>query len=162
MKDKIMNAITLLTVAAALLLTLARGGEAPSPAPNAPAIVALPTAAPTASPHPAQAYRERRTETRQQEQAMLELLLNSEYATPEIRAMAQEQALATAAHQETELAVEAALAGKGYGDALCVVRDNQVTVFTGTALTAQDAALIQQLVREASGILPENIRLTGF
>ena len=162
MKDKVLNALTLLTVAAALVLTLLRGAPEPDAPSRAPAVIAMPTAAPTAAPHPAQAYRARRAEVRQQEQAMLQLLLDSEGTTPEIRALAGEQALATAAQEETELAVEAALAGKGYENALCVVRSGSATVFTGTALTAPDAALIRQLVQEAADIPPENIRLTGF
>ena len=65
-------------------------------------------------------------------------------------------------HWTILLAVEAALAGRGYENALCVVRQGEATVFTGAPLTAQDAALVQQLILEASGIAPENIRLSGF
>ena len=163
MRDRIFNGVTLLAVAAAVILTLLRGGGAvPSQDAGLPFSPVPPAASATAAPHPAQAYRARRAEVRQQEQAMLQLLLDSEGTTPEIRALAGEQALATAAQEETELAVEAALAGKGYENALCVVRSGSATVFTGTALTAPDAALIRQLVQEAADIPPENIRLTGF
>ena len=67
MKDKVLNALTLLTVAAALVLTLLRGAPEPDAPSRAPAVIAVPTAAPTAAPHPAQAYRARRAEVRQQD-----------------------------------------------------------------------------------------------
>ena len=80
----------------------------------------------------------------------------------EMRALAEKQLLEAAEQMETELAVEAALAGKGYANALCVAREKTVTVMTGTALSAQDAALLLSLITEASGISRENIRMTGF
>ena len=163
MRDRIFNGVTLLAVAAAVILTLLRGGGAvPSQDAGLPFSPVPPAASATAAPHPAQAYRQRRAEVRQQEQAMLRILLDSAATTPETRALAQEQALLTVAQQETELAVEAALVGRGYENALCVVRQGEATVFTGAPLTAQDAALVQQLILEASGIAPENIRLSGF
>ena len=162
MKDRIMNALMLLTVAAALILTLIRGTPEPEAAFDRPIVSGFPTAAPTNTPHPADAYRRERSETRRQEQAVLQALIDGEYTAPETRAMAQEQLLKAAAEMETELAVEAALAGKGYGHALCVARGNTVTVMTGTEITARDAALLLDIIREASGIEAENIRMTGF
>ena len=53
-------------------------------------------------------------------------------------------------------------AGKGYEKALCVARENTVTVLTGTALTAPDAALLLTVITEASGVSPANIRMTGI
>ena len=161
MKDRIMNALMLLTVAAALILTLVRGVPEPEGAFDAP-IVAYSTAAPTSTPHPADVYRRQRTESRQMEQAMLEALIDSAFIAPETRELAEKQLLETAAQMETELAVEAALAGKGYAKALCVARENTVTVMTGTALSAPDAALLLTVITEASGVSPENIRMTGF
>ncbi len=157
-----MNALMLLTVAAALILTLTRGAQDAEAAFDAPAVVSYPTAAPTATPHPADAYRQERWEERQVEQRMLQALADSEYATAETRALAAEQLMETAGQMETELAVEAALAGKGYEHALCVVRGGNATVMTGTELSARDAALLLDIIMEASGIAAENIRMTGF
>ena len=161
MKDRILNGLMLVTVAAALFLTLIRGAPDVETAFDAP-VVSYPTAAPTVTPHPADLYRQRRVESRQLERSMLQTLIDSEYTAPETRLLAQEQMMETARQMETELAVEAALAGKGYGEALCVVRENTVTVMTGTELTAADAALLLDIIREASGAAPENIRMTGF
>ena len=93
---------------------------------------------------------------------MLEALIGSAFTAPETRELAEQQLMETAARMETELAVEAALAGKGYAKALCVARENTVTVMTGTALSAPDAALLLTVIQEASGVSPENIRMTGF
>ena len=162
MKDRILNALMLFTVAAALILTLIRGAPETESAFDAPMVSSFATAAPTATPHPADAYRSQRAESRQMEQALLQALVDSPFTAPETRALAEEQLLETAAQMETELAVEAALAGKGYDRALCVARENTVTVMTGTALSAPDAALLLDIIREASGIDAENIRMTGF
>ena len=162
MKDRIMNALMLLTVAAALILTLIRGAPEPERAFDAPIVSSFATAAPTGTPHPADVYRQQRAESRQMEQAMLEALIGSAFTAPETRELAEQQLMETAARMETELAVEAALAGKGYAKALCVARENTVTVMTGTALSAPDAALLLTVIQEASGVSPENIRMTGF
>ena len=162
MKDRIMNALMLLTVAAALILTLVRGAPEPETAFDAPIVSSFATAAPTNTPHPADVYRQQRAESRQMEQAMLQALIGSAFTAPETRALAEKQLLETAEQMETELAVEAALAGKGYTKALCVARENTVTVMTGTALSAPDAALLLTVITEASGVSPENIRMTGF
>ncbi len=162
MKDRIMNALMLLTVAAALILTLVRGAPEPEAAFEAPIVSSYATAAPANTLHPADVYRQQRAESRQMEQAMLQALIGSTFTAQETRELAEKQLLETAEQMETELAVEAALAGKGYAKALCVARENTVTVMTGTALSAPDAALLLTVITEASGVSPENIRMTGF
>ena len=162
MKDRILNALMLLTVAAALILTLIRGAPEPEGAFEAPIVSSYPAAMPTATPHPADVYRKERAETRKWEQTMLLSLIDSEHSAPETRALAQEQLLQAARRMETELAVEAALAGKGYDHALCVAQGEEVTVMTGTALTGQDAALLLEIIQQSSGLTAENIRMTGF
>ena len=69
MKDRILNVLMLLTVAVALGITLLRGGAGEETLSPAPFLSALPAAAPTATPHPADAYRQRRAESRRQEGA---------------------------------------------------------------------------------------------
>ena len=109
MKDRIMNTLMLLTVAAALILTLIRGTPEPEAAFDAPIVAGYPTALPTNTPHPTDAYRRERAETRKTEQIMLQALIDSAFTAPETRTLAETQLLQAASQMETELAVEAAV-----------------------------------------------------
>ncbi|MBR1586533.1 MAG: SpoIIIAH-like family protein [Clostridia bacterium] len=157
MKDRILNTLMLLTVAAALVFSLLRGGapeeEAVSPLLS---VTVLPTL------HPAESYRARRAETRRQEQALLTDALENPQLPDATRALAQDQLQAMLRSDEVELAVEAALAGQGYPQALCVCRGGALTIFTGQPLTDRDAALIFALAEEISGIDGQNIRVSGY
>ena len=159
MKDRILNILMLAAVAAALILTFLKG--APVTAVGLPmASVAQPTA--TISPHPAEIYRARRKETRAMEQSLLTTLIDSEQTAPETKAMAEQQLIEITSNDEIELAVEGALAAQGYTDALCVSRDGSMTVFLPTEITAEEAAYFLEMAQDASGLPPENIRLTGY
>ncbi len=159
MKDRILNVLMLAAVAAALILTFLKG--APDTAVGLPmASVAQPAA--TISPHPAEVYRARRKETRAMEQSLLTTLIDSEQTVPETKAMAEQQLIAITTNEEIELAVEGALAANGYTDALCVSRDGSMTVFLPAEITADDAAYFLEMAQDASGLPPENIRLTGY
>lgn len=159
MKDRILNGLLLLTVAAALGLTLLRGAPEEAGAPLPLPTSLLPGA--TATPHPIDAYRSQRRENRQETEALLALLKDSPDLSPEARAQAEQQLGQIAARRETELAVEAALAAKGMGRGLCVCRDGAVTVFVPQPLSAQDAALLLDWVMEISGVSKENIRISA-
>ena len=159
MKDRILNILMLAAVAAALILTFLKG--APVTAVGLPmASVAQPTA--TISPHPAEIYRARRKETRAMEQSLLTTLIDSEQTAPETKAMAEQQLIEITSNDEIELAVEGALSANGYTDALCVSRDGSMTVFLPTEITAEEAAYFLEMAQDASGLPPENIRLTGY
>ena len=159
MKDRILNILMLAAVAAALILTFLKG--APVTAVGLPmASVAQPTA--TISPHPAEVYRARRKETRAMEQSLLTTLIDSEQTAPETKAMAEQQLIEITSNDEIELAVEGALSANGYTDALCVSRDGSMTVFLPTEITAEEAAYFLEMAQDASGLPPENIRLTGY
>ena len=158
MKDRILNVLMLAAVAAALILTFLKGPsdtEAGLPMASA----AQPAAA---APHPAEVYRARRKETRAMEQSLLTTLIDSEQTVPETKAMAEQQLIAITTNEEIELAVEGALAANGYTDALCVSRDGSMTVFLPAEITADDAAYFLEMAQDASGLTPENIRLTGY
>ena len=158
MKDRILNVLMLAAVAAALILTFLKGPpdtEAGLPM----ASVAQPAAI---APHPAEVYRARRKETRAMEQSLLTTLIDSEQTVPETKAMAEQQLIAITTNEEIELAVEGALAANGYTDALCVSRDGSMTVFLPTEITAEEAAYFLEMAQDASGLPPENIRLTGY
>ena len=158
MKDRILNVLMLAAVAAALILTFLKGPpdtEAGLPMASA----AQPAAA---APHPAEVYRARRKETRAMEQSLLTTLIDSEHTAPETKTMAEQQLIGITSNDEIELAVEGALAANGYTDALCVSRDGSMTVFLPTEITAEEAAYFLEMTQDASGLPPENIRLTGY
>ena len=162
MKDRILNLLMMAAVAAALGFSLLRGGgEAYEPSlPFSTAFTAAPAA--VQSPSPAVLYRRERQERRRQERETLLSLSGGADTEAEMRALAEKQLLEMARNDETELAVEAALAARGYAEGLCVARQEEVTVFLPQALTAQEAALLMDLTREVSGLPAENIRLTGY
>ena len=147
---------------ALLALTLSRNGREPEAAalPLVPA--SMQTLSPAASSTPAEVFRRERALTRQRDRDALLTLAKSEDVSSETRALAENQLLETARNDEIELAAEAALIARGYPDSLCAARQGAVTVFLDKEITAADAALLLDVVREASGLAPENIRLTGY
>ena len=161
-KEHIWNGLMLVTVAAALIFTLTKGAPEQESAALPLAVASLPTPTPTATPTPAEAYRQERSRTRQRDRDALLALAQSENVSPETRALAESQLLETAKNDEIELAAEAALIARGYTDSLCAARQENITVFLDKEISAGDAALLLDVVREASGLSPENIRLTGY
>ena len=162
MKDRILNALMLLAVAAALIMTFVRG-EPPEPEAGIPLpVAAVPTPAPTAAPHPADAYKMERAETRKKEEALLISLINSAQTAPETRSLAETAILDMTKNDEIELAVEAALAEGGYDKSLCMARAGEVTVFFPQEITEREAALFLDIACAASGLDAQNIRLAGF
>ena len=159
MKDRILNILMLAAVAAALILTFLKG--TPNTESSLPMASIVQPAA-TAAPHPAEIYRARRKETRAMEQSLLTTLIDSEQTAPETKTMAEQQLITITSNDEIELAVEGALAANGYTDALCVSRDGSMTVFLPTEITAEEAAYFLEMAQDASGLPPENIRLTGY
>ena len=156
MKDRVLNILMLAAVAAALVLTFLKG------TPDSETGLPLATIAATAAPHPAEIYRARRRETRAMEQSLLTTLASGELTDAETRTMAEKQLVEITANDETELAVEGALAAHGYADALCVARNGSMTVFLPGEITADEAAFFLEIARDASGLEPESIRLTGY
>ena len=161
-RDRIWNALLLATVAGALIFTLTKGAPEQDGAALPLTAASLPAPMPTATPTPAEAYRQERARTRQRDREALLALAESLSVSPETRTLAENQLLETAKNDEIELAAEAALTARGYPDSLCAARHGAVTVFLDTEISAEDAALLLDVVREASGLSPENIRLTGY
>ena len=161
-KDRLWNGLMLVTVAAALIFTLTKGTPEQESAALPLAVASLPTPTPTVTPTPAEAYRRERAQTRQRDRDALLALVESESVSPETRALAESQLLETAKNDEIELAAEAALIARGYADSLCAARQGAIAVFLDKEISAGDAALLLDIVREASGLSPENIRLTGY
>lgn len=161
-KDRLWNGLMLVTVAAALIFTLTKGTPEQESVALPLAVASLPTPMPTVTPTPAEAYRQERAQTRQRDRDALLALVESESVSPETRALAESQLLETAKNDEIELAAEAALIAKGYPNSLCAARQGAITVFLDKEISAGDAALLLDIVREASGLSPENVRLTGY
>ncbi|MBQ6962063.1 MAG: SpoIIIAH-like family protein [Clostridia bacterium] len=162
MKDRIWNGLMLVTVAAALFFTLNKGAPRQENAALPLAVASLPTPMPTVTPTPAEAYRQERAQTRQRDRDALLVLVGSESVSTETRVLAESQLLETVKNDEIELAAEAALIAKGYPNSLCAARQGAITVFLDKEISAGDAALLLDIVREASGLSPENVRLTGY
>ncbi len=161
-KDRIWNGLMLAVVTAALFFTLTRDRPEPESAALPLTAASVLTPSPTASPTPAEAYRWERASTRQRDRDALLALIENVNVSPETRILAESQLLETAKNDEIELAAEAALTARGYPDSLCAARQGAVTVFLEKEISAGDAALLLDVVREASGLPPENIRLTGY
>ena len=157
MKDKILNVLMLLSVAAALIFTFIHEKKGVS----APALSLLPSAtlSPTPSPRPIDAYRVRRERTRQEESTALSAISQNALADEEIRRMAQIQLTEIAERNEIELAAEAALIARGYPDALCIFQAGNMTILLTKSLSEADAAWIFQLIREVTKLEMENIRV---
>ena len=159
-RDRLWNVLLLITVASALLLTLSRSGQETESAALPLTAASLSTPLPTAAPAPAEVYRQERAQTRQRDRDALLALAESGNISPETRALAESQLLETAKNDEIELAAEAALIARGYSNSLCAARQGAITVFLDKEISAGDAALLLSVVQEASGLAPENIRLT--
>ena len=158
MKGKLMNALLLLIVGAALYFSVGTR-EKESPALSAfPAVQALPAATET----PLSAFRSRRARERAREQAALQAVLQDAAAPEEEKAEARRRLLSLSERTETELSVEAALAAAGDGQAICDAGDGEVTVYVTRELTAAAAALILDTVRSGTGLPAECVRIAVF
>ncbi len=159
-KNHIWNALLLISVAFALLLTLSRDGLEQESAALPLTAASVPSPIPTAATTAVEAYRQERVQTRQRDRDALLALAKSESVSPETRVLAENQLLETAKNSEIELAAEAALIARGHPNSLCAARQGAITVFLDKEISAVDAALLLDVVREASGLAQENIRLT--
>lgn len=157
-----MSAATALVVLGAVGLTLWRGGDKTGETGFPSVAQAFPSLPPAATPSPGEQYRTRRAEERRQEQTALQALAATEDAHDDLRRLAESMILENAKNNEIELAVEAALAAWGDGEAVCAVREGAVNVFLSRELREAQAALLVEIAAEASGLPRENIRLSGF
>lgn len=158
MKDRILNVLMLFTVALALILSLVKG-EKEQTAPLTPALQALAPVS-TLAPDPVTDYRRQRESQRQQEMEALRALCDNEGIEEALRKLAAEQLMEITSQGEMELALEGALAAKGY-QGVCVLRKGKLTIFVSGPLDGADAALIAQLAMEAAGVSEENIRIAA-
>ena len=155
MKDRIFNALLLLSVALALGLSLIRGGGTAKISPES-----LRAADPIATLQPLDGYRARRAAERKLETDALLALAGKEALDAESRGAAAERLMALQRRTETELAVEALLTGRGYGEALCVADEKNLLIVLERSLEDSQAQEILYLVEELSAYPAQNIRIT--
>ncbi|MBQ4075531.1 MAG: SpoIIIAH-like family protein [Clostridia bacterium] len=158
MKDRILNALMLVTVGLALILSYFHGQDAPSPLPAA-ALQIHPSPLPSPSPPPIRQYLLQRNQQRQEERLALQTILENENMDAAFRTRAGNQLLEITENAEAELALEAALAAKGM-EGVCIVRKGKITLFVDQPLDEASAALLIHLAAETTGVHPENIRLS--
>lgn len=148
MREKIMNGLMMLIVGLSLAITLSReqsGSLAVSSSP--PLQLAEET-------HPLEAYRRERREARKREtEALKELAAKGDQR-------AEEMLHAIIRREETEWAAEGVLAGQGYEHAICVSREENLTIFISHALSHEEAERLFSLIEAVSGIERENIHLS--
>ncbi len=95
------------------------------------------------------AYREERENTRTEEIAFYEAIINSESASASAKLEAENNKLAIIEQMEQELIVEAIIKGKGYEDVVITTSSSNVNVFVKSQeLTKQEVAQISSVVTE--------------
>lgn len=151
MKDRILNALMLLTVAAALGVSIR----------STPDAVPVQSSADTwlTSVDPVAAYRERRTEQRKREEEALAVLLADESCDAALRAQARETLLTMQRCAETEQIAEALAIGRGYGDTVCTLAGETLFFVLQKPIATADAAQLIALAAQATGVSAENVRI---
>lgn len=95
------------------------------------------------------AYREERENTRTEEIAFYEAIINSESASASAKLEAENNKLAIIEQMEQELIVEAIIKGKGYDDVVITTSSSNVNIFVKSQeLTKQEVAQISSVVTE--------------
>ena len=137
--EHILMTLLLLT---AVLSAFYLHGQAVRPASAIPVQRVFVTLSPTPQP---QGFRQQREEQRREEMAALTAL-----ASQDSRAADQLRQLVDTA--QAERAVEDTLLSMGYGNAVCILRQNRVTVCLGGALTAEQAQSVTAVCAHLTGI----------
>ncbi len=92
--------------------------------------------------------------------AALTALIEAEGTDPQTRADASARLTRLVAQHQTELALEAALAGAGYAPALVICQNESLTVMLASGeLTAADSAAVLALCAAHADVALENIRV---
>lgn len=87
-------------------------------------------------------------------------LISNEDADPETKETAQQGVLALAQNTETETTIENLIRAKGFEDAVCYINNGTANVVVKTeAIDSSDAAIIEEIVMQQSGIGGEKIKI---
>ena len=103
------------------------------------------------------AYRMDREESRNEELALLQTIIDDEGGSPAIRAEAEQRRLTIAQNMENEIRAESLLAAKDFGETVVLVGTDQATVICAVELDAVKATQIAEIVSEACDVGFENV-----
>ena len=101
-----------------------------------------------------------RQQSRDEAIDVLKLVTESEEATEEAKANANEQISKIALDIQNETNIETLVKAKGFEECVAVISDNAVSVIVGAeSLQAAEAAQILAIVYDTTGINPENVTI---
>lgn len=155
MRVHLFNFLLLLTVAGCLFITLSQ--SAPEAQTSARILPSFITLTPSATPHPLDAYQEKRAAQRSKEQESLALLAQSN--DPSLQTAAEKALLSLQEKAEKERQAEGLLLGMGYERALCILQETELMIFASPALSDAHQQIIFQSAAEICGILPQQVHL---
>lgn len=153
MKQHLINGLMMVIVFLCLMITLNRQPPAHTPALSAEKTFVQPAA----TPHPLDAYRQRRAQQQADAMETLETLALDKSSGPDTQA--REALFSLQSASQTEQAVEGMLLTLGYEKCLCICQPNGLLLFTQPDARQQDIPLILQSAADLSGFSAENIRL---
>ena len=107
------------------------------------------------------AFREKRAETRAQEVAYLDSIINDTNTDAETLAEAQQQKLALTTNMEKETIIEGLVMAKGFAECAVTVNSGSVNIVVENAepLSAAQAAQLLEIARTETNEAPENIKI---
>ncbi|MBQ7326530.1 MAG: SpoIIIAH-like family protein [Clostridia bacterium] len=101
-----------------------------------------------------------RQEARDEALDVLKMVTESEEASEEAKAQAQEKISKIAVDIQNEANIETLVKAKGFEDCVAIISDNAVSVIVAAeSLQAAEAAQILTIVYETTGINPENVSI---
>lgn len=103
------------------------------------------------------AYRLDREQSRGEELALLQRIIDDPAGSPEMRLQAEQRRLDMAAAIEGESVAESRLSAQGFGETVVLTGPNQATVICGVELDAAKAAQIAEITSSACGVDFENV-----
>lgn len=153
MKERLFHGLLIVIVAICVAVTLTQKKTVtPAPLPLSEALVA-----PTASPHPMDAYHALRS--RQYTESVQSLSLLIDDPDSGLQAEAEKSLLALQQERTVTQQLEGILTGMGYEKSLCVLQQNTLFIFTEPAVREKDVAVVLQAAADFSSLQKENIRL---
>ena len=88
---------------------------------------------------------------------MLDKIIADEQSSPGVLEEAEERRVSIASDIENEITAESLLAAKGYGETVVMIGADQTTVIVDLEIDERDAAIIADIVNNASGCGFENV-----
>lgn len=155
MKEKVLNALMILTVLLCLGITLNSRAPETEPVLSAENTFVISTPSPTL--HPLDACKKERDAKRKEATDALALLTQDSAAG--LQSQAQESLLSLQSASRTETAAENMLTAMGYEKNVCILQKDSLLIFTETGVKKEDMMPIIQSAADISGLPLEKIRL---